>query len=162
MYVEIIRSHVTSVAPLLFKSCVAASTLFHGCTFVTALGIDKTEHVVWVHPCYLWVFSFFYLYNKHHPKIPLWPSETWKKNLCDNCARVNFSCCCFWLWIYEKEMYMKVISTVINTTKVVLKTDWKKRFRPVQDLNPWPLWSWCSALPTEPTSQPKASHCFGS
>ena len=35
---------------------------------------------------------------------------------------------------------MKVIFTVINTTKVVLKTKTekkkKKRFRPVQDLNP--------------------------
>ena len=29
---------------------------------------------------------------------------------------------------------------------------WKK-FRPIQDLNPWPLWYWCSALPTELTSQ---------
>ena len=29
---------------------------------------------------------------------------------------------------------------------------WKK-FRSVQDLNPWPLWYLCSALPTELTSQ---------
>ena len=31
---------------------------------------------------------------------------------------------------------MKVIFAVINTTKVVLKTEKKNRFRPVQDLNP--------------------------
>ena len=34
---------------------------------------------------------------------------------------------------------------------------WKK-FRPVRDLNPWPLRYQCSALPTELTSQLRAGH----
>ena len=38
---------------------------------------------------------------------------------------------------------------------------WKK-FRPVWDLNPWPLWYQCSALPTELTSQLGAGHYVGS
>ena len=38
---------------------------------------------------------------------------------------------------------------------------WKK-FRPVRDLNPWPLRYWCSALPTELTSQLGAGHDGGS
>ena len=29
------------------------------------------------------------------------------------------------------------------------KKAWKKKFRPVRDLNQWPLWYQCSALPTE-------------
>ena len=36
------------------------------------------------------------------------------------------------------------------------KKAWKK-FRPIQDLNPWPLQYQCSALPTELTSQLGAS-----
>ena len=38
------------------------------------------------------------------------------------------------------------------------KKAWKK-LRPVRDLNLWPLWYWCSALPTELTSQLGAGHC---
>ena len=38
---------------------------------------------------------------------------------------------------------------------------WKK-FRPVRDLNPWPLRYRCSALPTELTSQLGAGHDGGS
>ena len=38
----------------------------------------------------------------------------------------------------------------------------KKKFRPVRDLNPWPLRYWCSALPTEITSQLGAGHEVGS
>ena len=38
---------------------------------------------------------------------------------------------------------------------------WKK-FRPVRDLNPWPLRYRCSALPTELTSQLGAGRCVGS
>ena len=41
------------------------------------------------------------------------------------------------------------------------KKAWKK-LRPVRDLNLWPLWYWCSALPTELTSQLGAGHCVGS
>ena len=37
------------------------------------------------------------------------------------------------------------------------KKAWKK-FRPVWDLNPWPLWYWSSALPTKLTSQLGAGH----
>ena len=38
---------------------------------------------------------------------------------------------------------------------------WKK-FRPVQDWNPWLLWYQCSALPTKLTSQVGAGHHVGS
>ena len=38
---------------------------------------------------------------------------------------------------------------------------WKK-FKPLRDLNAWPLWYRCSALPTEPTSQLGAGHYVGS
>ena len=37
-----------------------------------------------------------------------------------------------------------------------------KKFRPVRDLNPWPLRYRCSALPTELTSQLGAGHDVGS
>ena len=36
------------------------------------------------------------------------------------------------------------------------------KFRPVRDLNPWPLRYRCSALPTELTSQLGAGYCVGS
>ena len=42
------------------------------------------------------------------------------------------------------------------------KKAWKKKFRPVRDLNQWPLRYRCSALPTELTSQLGAGHCVGS
>ena len=42
------------------------------------------------------------------------------------------------------------------------KKAWKKKFRPVRDLNLWPLQYRCSALPTELTSQLEAGHCVGS
>ena len=38
----------------------------------------------------------------------------------------------------------------------------KKKFRPVRDLNPWPLQYRCSALPVELTSQLEAGHYVGS
>ena len=37
-----------------------------------------------------------------------------------------------------------------------------KNFKPVRDLNPWPLWYWSSALPTELTNQLGAGHYVGS
>ena len=40
--------------------------------------------------------------------------------------------------------------------------DLKKKFRPIRDLNPLPLRYWCSALPTELTSQLGASEFVGS
>ena len=39
---------------------------------------------------------------------------------------------------------------------------WKKKFRPVWDLNPWTLQYRCSALPTELTSQLGAGYDVGS
>ena len=48
---------------------------------------------------------------------------------------------------------MKVIYAVMNTTWAVVKIRPEKKFRPVRDLNPWPLRYRCSALPTELTSQ---------
>ena len=45
--------------------------------------------------------------------------------------------------------------------RVVENRTWKK-FRPVRDLNPWPLRYRCSTLPTELTSQLGAGRCVGS
>ena len=52
---------------------------------------------------------------------------------------------------------IKAILTVMNTTELVVKIRPEKKFRPIQDLNPWPLQYQCSALPTELTSQLGAS-----
>ena len=57
---------------------------------------------------------------------------------------------------------MKVIFAVMNTTRAVVKRRPEKKFRPVRDFNPWPLWYWCSALLTELTSQLGAGHYVGS
>ena len=48
---------------------------------------------------------------------------------------------------------MKAIFAVMNTTWAVVKIRPEKKFRPVRDLNPWPLRYRCSALPTELRSQ---------
>ena len=63
-------------------------------------------------------------------------------------------------------------TTILNLNESDLRSDvhylsssenkaWKK-FRPVRDLNPWPLRYRCSALPTELTSQLGAGHDGGS
>ena len=52
---------------------------------------------------------------------------------------------------------IKAILTVMNTTELVVKIRPEKKFRPIQDLNPWPLQYQCSALPPELTSQLGAS-----
>ena len=44
--------------------------------------------------------------------------------------------------------------------RVVVNRTWKK-FRPVRDLNPWPLRYWCSALPIELASQLGAGNELG-
>ena len=51
----------------------------------------------------------------------------------------------------KKKTNMKVIFTVMNTTCAVVRIRPEKRFRPVRDLNPWPLRYQSSALPTELT-----------
>ena len=56
---------------------------------------------------------------------------------------------------------IKAILTVMNTTELVVKIRPEKKFRPIQDLNPWPLQYQCSALPTDLTSQLGASNCRG-
>ena len=86
-----------------------------------------------------------------------------------------YCCCCFlfkWLWIYEshtlyiwtadKDVNMKAIFTVMNTTWAIAKIRPEKKFRPVRDLNPWPLWHQSSALPTELMSQLRADRFVGS
>ena len=57
---------------------------------------------------------------------------------------------------------MKVMFAVMNTSKAEVKIRPEKNFRPVWDLNPWPLQYQCSVLPNEPTSQLGATHyvCF--
>ena len=56
---------------------------------------------------------------------------------------------------------LDAILAVLNNTKLfVIRPE--EKFRPVQDLNPWPLWYWCSPLPTELTSQMVAGHYVGS
>ena len=64
------------------------------------------------------------------------------------------------LRIYESHIFalriktwMKVILAVMCITWAVVKIRPEKKFRPVRDLNPWPLRYRCSALPTELTSQ---------
>ena len=56
---------------------------------------------------------------------------------------------------------LDAILAVLNSTKL-FEIRPEEKFRPVQDLNPWPLWYWCSALPTELTSQMGAGHYVGS
>ena len=56
---------------------------------------------------------------------------------------------------------LDAILAVLNNSKL-FEIRPEEKFRPVQDLNPWPLWYWCSALPTERTSQMGAGHYVGS
>ena len=56
---------------------------------------------------------------------------------------------------------LDAILAVLNNTKL-FEIRPEEKFRPVRDLNPWPLWYWCSALPTELTSQMGAGHYVGS
>ena len=60
-----------------------------------------------------------------------------------------------YMWTADKDVNIKAILAVMNTTWAVVKIrpDKKKKFRPVRDLNPWPLRYRCSVLPTELTSQ---------
>ena len=48
---------------------------------------------------------------------------------------------------------IKAILVAINTTELFVEIRPEKIFRPVRDLNPWPLRYRCSGLPTELTSQ---------
>ena len=60
----------------------------------------------------------------------------------------------------EKQNIESILA-VMNTTGLVVGISWSrawKRFRPVRDLNPWPLRYGCSALSTELTSQLGAGH----
>ena len=67
-----------------------------------------------------------------------------------------------YIWTADKDVNMKAIFTVMNTTlSSSEKKAWKK-FRLVRDLKPWPLRYRCSVLPTELTSQLGAGHCVGS
>ena len=59
-----------------------------------------------------------------------------------------------WIWKRSSQLW----TLLLSSSK---KKAWKK-FRPVRDLNPWPLWYRCSAQPTELTSQLRAGHCVGS
>ena len=63
---------------------------------------------------------------------------------------------CGWRREYDSDLH----SEEHYLTSIERKA-WKK-FRPVRDLNPWPLRYRCSALPTELTSQLGAGHCVDS
>ena len=54
------------------------------------------------------------------------------------------------------------IFTAKNTTELVVEIRPEKIFRPVRDLNPWPLQYRCSALPTGLTSHLGAGQYVGS
>ena len=61
-------------------------------------------------------------------------------------------------WVYYETnsndfVNMKAIFAVMNATWAIVEIRPEKKFRPVGDLNPWPLRYQCSALPTELTSQ---------
>ena len=63
---------------------------------------------------------------------------------------------CGWRREYDSDLHSKEHYLTSSEKKA-----WKK-FRPVRDLNPWPLRYQCSALPTELTSQLGAEFCVGS
>ena len=67
-----------------------------------------------------------------------------------------------YMWTADEDVNMKAIFAVMNTTRAVVKIRPEKKFRPVRDLNPWPLQYRCSALPVELTSQLEAGHYVGS
>ena len=59
----------------------------------------------------------------------------------------------FALWWKDEIRRSLQLRTLLK--RVVVNRTWKK-FRPIRDLNPWPLRYRCSAPPIEPTSQPGA------
>ena len=62
---------------------------------------------------------------------------------------------------YRQMQYKIICEDVIDRRSYThnLKMKFKpEKSRPEQDLNPWPLWYWCSALPTELSSQLGAIH----
>ena len=59
----------------------------------------------------------------------------------------------------ESELDIEAILAVMNTTELVIEIR-PKKFRPIRDLNLWPLWYQCSTLPTELTSQLGTGHYF--
>ena len=63
-----------------------------------------------------------------------------------------------YLWTADDEMNMKAI--FVNSTEQQEKLG-LKNFRPVWNLNPWPLWYQYSILLTELTNQPGAGHFGG-
>ena len=81
------------------------------------------------------------------------------------CFKKYFKC----LWIHENHICELRMKTWIwkrssqnhNYLSSNENKAWKK-FRPVRDLNPWPLQYRCSALPIELTSQLEAGHYVGS
>ena len=50
-------------------------------------------------------------------------------------------------WTAHKDVNMKAIFAIMKTAWAVVKIRPKKKFRPVWELNAWPLWYRCSALP---------------
>ena len=50
------------------------------------------------------------------------------------------------MWTADEDVNMKAIFAVMNTTRAVVKIRPEKKFRPVRDLNPWPLQYRRSAL----------------
>ena len=65
-----------------------------------------------------------------------------------------------YVWTADKDVNIKAIFVLMNTTCAVMKIRPEKKFRPVRDLNLWLLRYRCSALPTELTSQLRAEFFF--
>ena len=66
-----------------------------------------------------------------------------------------------YIWTADKDMNESDLCSDVHYLGSSENKAWKK-FRPVRDLNPWPLWYRCSALATEPTGQLGAGHDGGS
>ena len=65
----------------------------------------------------------------------------------------------FALWWKDEIRRSSQLRTLL--TRVVVNRTWKKKFRPIRDLNPWPLRYRCSAPPIELTSQLGAGQWIG-
>ena len=67
-----------------------------------------------------------------------------------------------YIWTANKDMNESDPHSNVDYLSNTENKAWKKKFRLVHDLNPWPLQYQCSALPIELTSQLGAGHYVGS
>ena len=103
------------------------------------------NHLIWGTHLSLGVTQKFSNHKHAKPKVWVWPS----------CACIFV----FSLYGYQESMIDRG-SYAHNLSSCEIKA-WKK-FRPERDSNPWPLWYWCSALPTELSSLLGAGHFVSS